>query len=102
MLASLLKSEAVGQKLTKMSVPEIQVFDLHLTAALLCPDLNMTILDYFLETFHGRTFEFLIAEIDAAIIVLAFSRRGRVALIDFHITRPLMLDGHRVGPSQHC
>lgn len=73
---SLPKSRAATEKAAKLSSLELQIFDMHITAALLRPDSHARVVEYFRNVAEGINFEFLTLEIDVAIVMLTFHPKG--------------------------
>lgn len=91
MFHSLPKSQTAIAKAAKLSSVELEVFNMHVTAALLRPDCHLNPVDYFHAVVDGIVFELMTAEIDVAIMTLAFHPNGSMGILDFVITAPLII-----------
>jgi len=90
MFFSLPKSKTAVEKAQKLSAIELEVFNMHLTAAFLRPDSHSRAIDYFHHMVDGIVFELMTIEIDVAIVILVFHPNGTMAILDFFITATLI------------
>jgi hypothetical protein len=90
MFRSLPKSRTAIEKAAGLSPLELEVFNMHVTAAFLRPDLYSSAKDYFHKEQNSIVFEFMTVEIDVALITLVFHPNGTMAILDFFITAELI------------
>lgn len=89
MFTILPKSAAAKEKADLLSDLELAHIDMCLTVAFTRPDSCIRLVDAFTAVRHGSIFDFYVIELPELALVLAVSRSGKMAIIDFVIFEDL-------------
>ena len=90
MFSSLLKSKTAAAKAACLSPLETALMDMAVTAAFMRPDSHLLLVDTAQRIVDTRIFEIYVIQIECAMLSLVFAPQGRIALLDFELTRPLL------------
>jgi hypothetical protein len=85
MFTILPKSETAKEKADLLTPLELAHIDMCLTVAFTRPDSYMRLVDAFTALQQGSIFDFFVVELPELALVLAVSRSGKMAIIDFVI-----------------
>jgi hypothetical protein len=90
LFSSLPKSKTAAEKAARLSSLEMAVLDMAVTAAFMRPDGHLRLIDARQRIVETRVFELYTIEIECAVLSLVFGPNGRVAVLDFELTCPLL------------
>jgi hypothetical protein len=90
LFSSLLKSKTAAEKAARLSPLETAALNMAITAAFSRPDSHLSVVYTEQRLVETKCYEIFVIQIDCAMLSLVFGPSGRVALLDFELTLPLL------------
>jgi hypothetical protein len=90
LFSSLHKSKTAAAKAAQLSPIETALLDMAVTAAFNRPDSYLSLVAVERHLVETKVFEIYVIQIECAVMSLVFGSSGRIALLDFVLTCPLL------------